>query len=200
MGRRPCRRGPVLKEPTLRVVVTHDTRSDGCSADALPSAPIPSGPHLQLSKHVGGLAGVEGAAANEENVIRIHVAVLGGYRGACQGGQGCGEGAGWGGVAVSDLEAGGLRHTAMPCSAWPLLAALVPTNPRPLPVTPAPSPPSPSMMGSRSRCTPSALASPPYRCSVDVTILSISSMNTMPAVLGGWAGSDKQWTLACERV
>mmetsp|Transcript_16906 Transcript_16906/g.47188 ORF Transcript_16906/g.47188 Transcript_16906/m.47188 type:complete len:315 (-) Transcript_16906:361-1305(-) len=39
----------------------------------------------------------------------------------------------------------------------------------------------PSMMGSRSRCTPSLLASAPYRVSLLLTILSISSMNTMPS-------------------
>lgn len=65
----------------------------------------------------------------------------------------------------------------------PLLFQLPPAAPS----TP-PLPAAPSIMGSRSRCTPSALASPPYRCSVDVTILSISSMNTMPAVLGRWGG------------
>lgn len=46
------------------------------------------------------------------------------------------------------------------------------------------SPASPSMMGSRSRCTPSLDASAPYRYSLLVTILSISSMNTMPAGVG----------------
>mmetsp|Transcript_43986 Transcript_43986/g.84027 ORF Transcript_43986/g.84027 Transcript_43986/m.84027 type:complete len:320 (-) Transcript_43986:327-1286(-) len=39
----------------------------------------------------------------------------------------------------------------------------------------------PSMMGSRSRCTPSEDASAPWRVSLLLTILSISSMNTMPS-------------------
>mmetsp|Transcript_36982 Transcript_36982/g.87858 ORF Transcript_36982/g.87858 Transcript_36982/m.87858 type:complete len:362 (-) Transcript_36982:431-1516(-) len=39
----------------------------------------------------------------------------------------------------------------------------------------------PSMMGSRSRCTPSLLASGEYRFSLLETILSISSMKTMPS-------------------
>ena len=42
---------------------------------------------LQLCQHVAGLAGVEGAAADEQDVVGVHVAVLGGDDAAFYDGQ-----------------------------------------------------------------------------------------------------------------